>query len=181
MVSLDLFKAISSLASCEGSLYWTSFTSVGSTMYYADLFGGRTDGLLQGETGTLIDSNDPYGVTATGGSLLYGDHRDIWTTALLSGPASGPANPLSILPVDEILAGVVATEEWLIVTGRSNVGIELSVAPRSGAGLVQIAKGLQTPAILGPAGITFVDASGALVYIRLDDLGYIAFGHPAPT
>ena len=43
-----------------------------------------------------------------------------------------------------------------------------------------IAKGLKTPAILGPAGITFIDSSGALVFIKLADLGYIGSGGPAP-
>jgi hypothetical protein len=87
---------------------------------------------------------------------------------------------LSILPIDVTLAGIAVTSNWLIVTGAASVGTDLYVAPRMGAGLVRVAQGLRTPAVVGPAGVTFVDASGALVFIKTGDLGYVGFGHPAP-
>jgi len=181
LVSVGSTNAISSLAASQGTLYWTSYTSVGSTMYYAELFAGSMEALLQGGSGSPIDGSNPYGVTATGGDVFYGTHRDIWTTALVAlRSGSGPANLLSILPINVALSGLTVTNGWLIVTGDSSVGTDLYIAPRSGAGLVRIAQGLRTPAIVGPAGITFVDASGALVFIKTDDLGYVGFGHPAP-
>jgi hypothetical protein len=97
-------------------------------------------------------------------------------------PLAGRAGDLlSILPVDVRLAGIAVMPSWLIVTGSSNAGTDVYIAPRAGAGLVRIAQGLRTAAaIVGPAGVTFIDASGALVYIETDDLGYIGFGNPAP-
>jgi hypothetical protein len=181
LVSVGLMNAISSLAASRGTLYWTAFISIGSTVYYASLFAGSTDTLLSGGSGSSIDGSNPYAVTATGGAVFYGYHRDLWTTVLVDLPsASGPGNLLSILPVNVGLAGLAATDSWLIVTGDSSVGTDLYIAPRHGAGLVRIAQGLRTPAIVGPAGVTFIDASGALVFIKTDDLGYVGYGHPAP-
>jgi hypothetical protein len=181
LTSVDSSHAISSLAVSGGTLYWTSFISIGATVYYAGLFAASTDALLHGGSGTLIDGANPYGATAVGADVIYGYYRDSWTTALVDDSVgSGSTNLLSILPIEVGLVGLALADEWLIVSGRSEVGTELYVAPRDGAGLVRIAQGLQTPAIVGPAGITFVDASGALVFVKLADLGYIVFGHPAP-
>lgn len=182
LVSAGSGQAISSLAASAGKLYWTSFTAVGATVYYATLFAASTDDLMRGGSGAAIDGNNPYGVTTAGGAVFCGDHRDMWTTALmgLSSTATAP-NLLSILPIDVGLKGIAVTGSWLIVTGAApTVGTDLYVAPRMGAGLVRVAQGLRTPAVVGPAGITFVDASGALVFIKTGDLGYVGFGHPAP-
>ncbi len=150
-------------------------------MYGAGLFSGSVETLLLGGSGAPLEGNNPYGVTATGGAVFYGYHRDLWTTALVDLPLTGRAGDLlSILPINVRLAGVAVTQSWLIVTAKSNVGTEIYIAPRNGAGLVRIAQGLRTAAIVGPAGVTFIDASGALVFIDTDDLGYIGFGHPAP-
>ena len=181
LVSVDMMSAISSLAASGGTLYWTSFKSIGTTMYGAGLFAGSVEALLLGGSGAPLEGNNPYGVTAIGGAVFYGYHRDLWTTALVDLPFTGRAGDLlSILPINVRLAGVAVTQSWLIVTAKSNVGTEIYIAPRNGAGLVRIAQGLRTAAIVGPAGVTFIDASGALVFIDTDDLGYIGFGHPAP-
>lgn len=181
LVAVGNYDAISSLDASGGALYWTSFISSGSTMYFASLTGASTDALLHGGNITQFDAQNPYGVRLIGGHLFYGSLRNPSTTELFDNSAAdGSSVLLSILPIDVRLAGLAVTDEWLIVTGGSRAGTELYVAPRWGAGLVMIAKGLQTPAILGPAGITFVDASGALVFINLADLGYVGAGTPAP-
>jgi hypothetical protein len=181
LVSVGQMSAISSLAASRGTLYWTSFISIGSTVYYASLFAGSTESLLQGGSGSLVDGSNPYAVTATGDAVFYSYYRNLWTTVLVQMPSvSGPGNLLSILPVGVTLTGLAVTDSWLVVTGDSSVGRDLYIAPRPGAGLVRIAQGLRTAAIVGPAGITFIDASGALVFIKTDDLGYIGYGHPAP-
>jgi hypothetical protein len=137
--------------------------------------------LLQGDPGTPISSNNPYGLVATGDALYFGYHHDIWTTYLarLTPGKSEPAL-VTLLPVSVGLSGLTTVPGWVLVSGDSAAGLDLYLAASGGAGAIRIAQGLRTPAITGLAGITFIDSTSNLVAISVADLGYIGFGHPAP-
>jgi hypothetical protein len=181
LVAVGPMYAISSLAVSGGTLYWTSYTGVVTTDDRSGLYAAATDAPPGDSRGIRLDGNNPFRATATGGAVLYGTLRDTHTNVLMDLPSlSDPPKLLSILPAGVVLGGLAATDDWLIVTGRSSAGWEIHVAPRTGAGLVRIAQGIRCPAILGPAGITFIDGSGALVFIETDDLGYVGLGRPAP-
>ena len=123
LVSVGETSGIASLVASGGAIYWTSFVSIGSTVYYASLTGASTDALLHGGSITEIDGSGPYGILAMGGEVFYGSSRDPLTTALLDySVADGSSALLSILPIGVGLAGLIVNDEWLIVTGDSGAG-----------------------------------------------------------
>jgi hypothetical protein len=183
LVKAGQFDSISSIAAANGALFWTPFDSIGSTVYYASLLTAPVATLLAGGAGTGIACvGQPYGVVASEGKLYFGYYRDLWTTVVAGlSDSGGTSSLLSILPVDVYMTGVTVSGDWLLVTGAAVGGRQdLYVAPASGAGMVIVAHGLGTPAIVGPSGVTFIDSSGRLVAFPLSELGYLAFGQPAP-
>lgn len=90
---------------------------------------------------------------------------------------------LSVLPIDVYATGLAVTGDWLLVTGSSgeNSRQQLYATPlASPSGLVAVATDLECAAVISPWGVTYVNTAGELVAFPAKQLGYVAFGLPAP-
>ena len=136
--------------------------------------------LLAGGTATVLPGIvQPYALFASGGVVYFAYNRNLWTTVVAN--LNNPAAILSILPIDVGLTGLLVTGDWLLAAGEGAGQQDLYATPLdSPAGFVIVATDLLTPAVLGPAGVTYVDSSGILVAFPVAQLGYVGFGLPAP-
>jgi hypothetical protein len=172
-------SSVSSMVASGGSLYWTPY-GLGSTMYYASLVTAPVATLLAGGTATVVpEIAQPYALVASGGAIYFAYNRNLWTTVVAN--LNYPEAVLSILPIDVDVTGLLITGDWLLATGQGVGQEDLYATPLdSPAGFVIVATDLLTPAVLGPAGVTYVDSSDTLVAFPVGQLGYVGFGHPAP-
>jgi hypothetical protein len=169
---------IDTLAVKGGSLYWVAFDSVGSTIYQgAWIWTAPVSALLaRAATPTMLSfSNLPYALFPSGQKMYfaYVAGQVPWATGLAEFTRDeGPLEDLAYFPDATITSVTVLDGDWLAVSVSGtapNGGAEgqLYVAPISGAGMTLAAVGLETNAVAGPTGATFVDTSGHLMVLPL--------------
>jgi hypothetical protein len=183
LATIPIFQSVSTLLAVEGTLYWTPFDSVGSTVYHATLFAAPVATLLAGGQGNVVPGlGASYLLISSAGNVYSAYFHDLWTTALGRIPRPGADEILmSLLPVGIGVSGMAVAGSWLVLAGNPGGRTDLYAAPATEpAGAVIIAHGARTGPVVGPAGVTYIDATGALVAFPADQLGYVAFGHPPP-
>jgi hypothetical protein len=172
--------AVCSLAARGGALYWTPCAEIGATTYQATLWVGTVEALAGGDPGAAIAAapRDPFALTFAGDDLLSATHPDLYTTSLARLPGGGAPQTIATLPREAFFAGMAATRDWLLVTstdGQAHApgqarALRLSAAPLAGGPLEILVDGIRTPAIVGGPGVLFVDASGHLVALPIDEI-----------
>jgi hypothetical protein len=178
LVSLGMDDEVSSLAALDGALYWTPYGAVGATMYHATLWTAPVSVLAAGGTGTTAFANQPpYGLTTIGDAIALAYYQDLWTSTVAILPQStGWPQAVAVLPEESFVSGLSAADGWIYVTAGpgpacgSIPSLQLYAIPEQGGALLQVATGLRTAAVSGPAGMTYVDQSGALVSLPYDGL-----------
>jgi hypothetical protein len=175
LFTADLFSAIGSLAVSSDALYWTEFNSF-ATIYFGGLFSAPVAALMSGGGATGLDhAGASYGVAAIGGQIYFGAFHGTFEEATIVARLYEPGDllySLSILPFQVSLTAIAVVDDVLAVTGTQAEGQSknLYAFPVDGAGPILVAQNLQTAAVTGPSGATFVDAAGNLVAIAPADL-----------
>jgi len=174
------FDQIYSLAVVDGAAYWTPAPN--ATIYYSDVWTGTIQALAGGDFGTKIPGlQSPYGLTGVGGDLYFGFYQDLWTTGLGRLAAGGGAEQaIATLPTEEYGATLAVADGWLFASTNPGARscnepptFHLYAAPLDGGPPKLIAVGMQTPAIVAPQGIVFVDAAKHLVALPTREVAAI--------
>jgi hypothetical protein len=177
LVQVGFDQDISLLAARDGTLYWTSYISVGSTVYSAMLWRAPLDALANGGAGTSLDAaGNPYAATSIDADLLLAVFFDYWTTGIARLPRDGAPQPIATLPRDESVVGLAAIDTWALASTNPSFGcgatpaLNLFAAPLAGGTPKLVARGLRAPAIAASQGVVFVDADRHLVALPASEL-----------
>lgn len=172
---------IATLAVKGGALYWAAFDAPGSTIYQgAWIWTAPISALPAGAAPTQLGlTSMAYALVPSAGRMYvaYVAGEVPWATSLAEFTRDDGPLELVVPSFEDasITSVAVIDESWLAlsVSGSSPHGTErqLYVAPTTGAGMVLAAVGLETDAVAGPTGPTFVDASGHLVALPLPPPG----------
>ena len=111
---------------------------------------------------------------------LLGSSRvlSVSTTSTLAvlDPNENFPHGIAILPYNEDVVGFATTDNWLLATAgeplpcKAQRSWKLYAAPLHGGALVVLAEGLALPAVVSPAGATYVDVAGRLMALPRDQL-----------
>jgi hypothetical protein len=180
LTTLDLFSAFGSLTVLGGALYWTAYDSF-ATIHFGGMSTAPIATLLAGTgSGTALEhAGSAFGATAIGGQIYFGAFHGLLEQVTMVARLYEPGDllySLSILPYRVDLTAIAEVGDVLAVTGvQADLSENLYAFRDAGAGPILVAEKLQTAAVAGPNGATFVDAAGNLVAIAPADLQAAAF------